>query len=85
MIGVDYKDTPEDANKMLALWNDTFSAVYDDKDGRLGLELGVVATPETLLIDASGKVVFHYQGLMTDSIFASEFLPRIRKIEESLK
>jgi cytochrome c biogenesis protein CcmG/thiol:disulfide interchange protein DsbE len=81
IIGVNYKDTPEAAKNMMALWNDTFSAIYADKDGRLGLELGVIATPETLLVDASGKVVFHYQGLLSDSLFTSELLPRIRDLK----
>jgi cytochrome c biogenesis protein CcmG/thiol:disulfide interchange protein DsbE len=77
MIGVDYKDTEDAAKPMMSLWQDTFKATYADTNGRLGLDLGVVATPETFLVNKYGHIVFHYQGLISDAIFMHEFLPLI--------
>jgi cytochrome c biogenesis protein CcmG/thiol:disulfide interchange protein DsbE len=83
IIGVDYKDRPEDANRMMALWGDTFGGLVHDEQGKFGFDLGVVATPETFLIDNQGLVNYRYQGSMTEDVFNQEFLPRLKGMGEA--
>jgi cytochrome c biogenesis protein CcmG/thiol:disulfide interchange protein DsbE len=71
MIGVDYKDTPEAFNKWWNLWGNGFTGWMMDQSGAFGFDLGVVATPETFLVDASGVVRYRYQGPLTDEVIDS--------------
>lgn len=56
VIGVAYKDTPEAARAFLEELGDPYAAVYQDPDGRVGIELGVSGVPETFVVDADGVV-----------------------------
>lgn len=78
IIGVDYKDTPEASNQMMALWGDTFRGVVNDTEGKFAFDLGVVATPETFLIDKQGIVKYRHQGPLTEEIFNQEIWPQLQ-------
>lgn len=65
ILGVAYKDKPEDATRFLNTLGDPFAAVGLDPAGRLGLDLGVVGVPETFLIGADGKVLALHRGPLT--------------------
>lgn len=62
IIGVAYKDQPADARAFLAELGDPYSLVVQDREGRFGLDIGVTGVPETLVVDASGRVVFRHAG-----------------------
>jgi len=79
IIGVDYKDNPEEAKQWLSLWGNAFVAFLDDSQGQFGLNLGVVATPETFLVDGHGIVQYRHQGPLTHEILTREIEPRIQQ------
>ena len=39
--------------------------VISDPNGKLAVELGVIGTPETYLIDQNGRVLIKYRGELT--------------------
>ena len=57
IVGVNYKDKPEDARAFLAKFGDPFVARLTDPDGRAGIEFGVSAVPESFLVGANGIVL----------------------------
>jgi cytochrome c biogenesis protein CcmG/thiol:disulfide interchange protein DsbE len=70
ILGVAYKDKPEDATRLLGAMGDPFAAVGLDPEGRLGLDLGVVGVPETLVIGPDGNVLALHRGPLTPEAIA---------------
>jgi len=51
-----------------------------DEFGKLGLELGVYATPETFIMDADGIIIFKQIGALTQDIWIKTVVPKLRKL-----
>ena len=49
IVGVNYKDRPTKALQWLAQYGNPYDVVLDDRDGLLGIEMGVYGAPETFL------------------------------------
>jgi cytochrome c biogenesis protein CcmG/thiol:disulfide interchange protein DsbE len=67
IVGVAWKDKPEDTRGFLGENGDPFSVVVSDPSGRAGIDLGVTGVPETFLVDANGKVTAKHGTVMTDA------------------
>lgn len=65
VVGVAYKDAPEDAQAFLARLGDPFAARLIDRDGRAGVEFGVTGVPETFLIGRDGMILAKHAGPMS--------------------
>jgi cytochrome c biogenesis protein CcmG/thiol:disulfide interchange protein DsbE len=52
-----------------------------DYDGRVSIDFGVYAAPETFLVDPSGTIVFKHLGQLTWEIVETEILPRLANTE----
>jgi cytochrome c biogenesis protein CcmG/thiol:disulfide interchange protein DsbE len=85
MVGVDYKDTPERAIQWLEQYGNPYDYVLDDRDGSLGIELGVYGAPETFLLNASGEVVYKRVGDINVRIWENELLPRFQALEIAMR
>jgi cytochrome c biogenesis protein CcmG/thiol:disulfide interchange protein DsbE len=81
MVGVDYKDRPEQAIQWLQQYGNPYDYVIDDRDGSLGIELGVYGAPETFLLNAAGEVVYKRVGDINIRIWENELLPRFKALE----
>ncbi len=46
-------------------------------DGRISIDFGVYAAPESFLVDPQGVIVFKQLGAMTNEVIETEILPRI--------
>ena len=68
VVGVAYKDAPEDAQAFLARLGDPFVVRLIDRDGRAGVEFGVTGVPETFLIDGDGTILAKHAGPMSPEI-----------------
>lgn len=75
IVAVLYRDEGSVALEMLKEKGDPYSCVLEDKAGRLGLDLGLMGTPETFLIDKEGDIRYHRVGVLTASIFEKEVAP----------
>src|SRR5687768_8068529 len=51
LYGINYKDQAANARRFLGRYGNPFSAVSVDGDGRAGIEWGVIAVPETFVVD----------------------------------
>lgn len=65
IIGIGYKDAPENNRAFLGRVGDPFAIRLLDRDGRAGLEFGVTGVPESYLIDASGVITAKFTGELT--------------------
>jgi cytochrome c biogenesis protein CcmG/thiol:disulfide interchange protein DsbE len=65
VVGVAYKDAPENTRAFLARLGDPFAVRLVDRDGRAGVEFGVTGVPETYLVDARGVILAKHTGPMS--------------------
>jgi cytochrome c biogenesis protein CcmG/thiol:disulfide interchange protein DsbE len=77
LIGVAYKDRPENTQQYLDELQNPFGAVGVDPEGRFGLELGITGVPETFVISADGRVAATYRGPLTDEVVERVILPAL--------
>lgn len=81
IYGLNYKDTRSDALRFLTRFGDPYDAIGFDESGLVGIDYGVYATPETFLIDGSGKIRFKHIGMITPEVIETEILPLYRQLE----
>jgi len=75
LIGLNYKDQPDDATAWLSRFGNPYQQVLDDRDGRAGLDWGVYGVPETFIIDRAGRVRYKHIGPIEADQLESVFLP----------
>ena len=82
LVGIDYKDKPENAKAFLDGMGNPFSAVGTDRSGDVGIEWGVYGVPETYLVSPEGTILYKRVGPFTEEAIARDLMP---KIEAALK
>jgi cytochrome c biogenesis protein CcmG/thiol:disulfide interchange protein DsbE len=79
LIGINYKDTKADGERYLDVMGNPFDIIVFDPSGKIGLDLGVYATPETFLVDQKGLILFKHIGAIDSKIWEEDFIPYINK------
>ncbi|MBX6328027.1 MAG: DsbE family thiol:disulfide interchange protein [Pseudolabrys sp.] len=79
LVGINYKDAPDDARRFLHRYGNPFVAAGRDESGRTSIDWGVYGVPETFLIGRDGRIVYKLVGPITAQNLQSELLPRIEK------
>ncbi len=80
IIGINYKDKPEDALGFLAEMGNPYAKIGADS-GRMAVDWGVYGVPETYVIDSNGVVVLRMAGPITAGNLAGVIRPAIAKAE----
>ena len=57
IVGVAWKDDPEQTKAMLAKYGNPYASVLVDRPGNTGLDFGVTGVPETYVIGAGGRIL----------------------------
>ena len=83
LIGLDYKDKPEDALKFLAQQGNPYQLSALDLEGRVGIDYGVYGVPETFIIDKNGRIRHKHVGPITPESLQKEILPIIAELKKS--
>jgi cytochrome c biogenesis protein CcmG/thiol:disulfide interchange protein DsbE len=77
IIGIDWNDTAADAVAWLGQLGNPYSQIGVDRNGRLAIDWGVYAAPESFLVNPQGVVVYKQVGAITPEVWRNEFLARI--------
>src|ERR1700739_2032002 len=76
LIGINYKDTADNARRFLGSYGNPFGVVGVDSNGRAAIEWGVYGVPETFIVGREGKIVYKLVGPVTpdnlDSVVPAE-------------
>jgi cytochrome c biogenesis protein CcmG, thiol:disulfide interchange protein DsbE len=78
-VGVDYHDLSSDARTFVSAHGLTFP-MLDDGPGSVTGSYGISQVPETYVVNASGKIVAHLAGPVTDPVFAAKFRAALREV-----
>ncbi len=82
IIGLDYKDRPEDARKWLEQMGNPYELSVSDLDGRVGINYGVYGVPETYVIDKNGIIRDKIIGPVTVKRINDELIPMIKELSQ---
>ena len=79
IIGLNYKDNLEKANKWLVQFGNPYKKNIFDQKGELGFELGVAGAPETYLVNGQNKILYKHVGIINEDIWIQKFIPLINE------
>jgi cytochrome c biogenesis protein CcmG/thiol:disulfide interchange protein DsbE len=81
VIGVNYKDRPEDARDWLAEDGNPFGRIGTDESGRTGLDWGIYGVPETFVVAGDGTILMRYPGPLTAAAVRDRLRPAMDAAE----
>ena len=79
LIGINYKDTRANGERYLEVMGNPFDVIVFDPSGKIGLDLGVYATPETFLVNQQGVILYKHIGEIDSKVWDEGFVPYIKK------
>jgi len=80
ILGLNYKDRGEDAQRWLKQYGDPYQLSVVDADGRIGIDYGVYGVPETYLIDREGVIRYKQIGPITPAVLERKILPLVTSL-----
>jgi cytochrome c biogenesis protein CcmG/thiol:disulfide interchange protein DsbE len=80
LVGIAYKDRPEDSRRFLAELGDPYRRVGVDQDGRTGVDFGVYGVPETYVLDRRGHVRHRHVGPLSPAVVDRDLVPLLRQL-----
>ncbi len=81
VVGMDYKDTRDEALQWLALGGNPYMTTIMDVDGRVGINYGVYGVPETYVIDKKGIIAYKKTGPITMQSLREVIVPLVKKLQ----
>ena len=82
-VGYNLKDEREDAIRWLEQYDNPYSDVIADIDGRTAIDWGIYGAPETFLVDGQGIVRWKYTGPLTTEVVAGQLVPLVEQLERA--
>lgn len=83
IVGLNYKDKPDEAKTWLANLGDPYNVSVIDRDGRVGIDWGVYGVPETFVVDKQGVIRYKQIGPVTVEGLEKKILPLVRELQKS--
>jgi cytochrome c biogenesis protein CcmG/thiol:disulfide interchange protein DsbE len=79
VVGMNYKDQPDNARRFLGRYGNPFAANGTDGNGRAAIEWGVYGVPETFIIGRDGRITYKLIGPVTPENLETALKPAIEK------
>jgi cytochrome c biogenesis protein CcmG, thiol:disulfide interchange protein DsbE len=83
VIGLNYKDVPDNARRFLGQLGNPYARIGVDRDGRAAIDWGVYGVPETFVVDGQGRIAFKHVGPITPEILETRIRPAIARAREA--
>jgi cytochrome c biogenesis protein CcmG/thiol:disulfide interchange protein DsbE len=79
VVGINYKDQPDNARRFLGRYGNPFVANGTDGNGRAAIEWGVYGVPETFVVGRDGRIAYKLIGPITADNLDQALKPAIEK------
>ena len=79
IVGIAYKDDPENARRFLGENGNPFARVGADRSGRAAIDWGVYGVPETYVVTGDGTIAYKFVGPLSAADVKDTLLPEIAK------
>ena len=80
LVGINYKDQPDNARRFLNRYGNPFAAAGADENGRAAIEWGVYGVPETFVVGRDGRIAYKLVGPINAENFEQVLLPELTKV-----
>nr|WP_246206451.1 DsbE family thiol:disulfide interchange protein [Propylenella binzhouense] len=78
VVGINYKDLPENAQRFLGALGNPYELVGADRDGRAAIDWGVYGVPETFIV-RDGIIVHKFIGPLSRETVATDLVPALER------
>jgi len=78
LVGINYKDVPENAQRFLGALGNPFAKVGADREGKTGIDWGVYGVPETFVVK-DGMILHKYIGPLSEEGLKTDLMPALKK------
>jgi cytochrome c biogenesis protein CcmG, thiol:disulfide interchange protein DsbE len=79
LVGINYKDAPDNARRFLNRYGNPFVATGADESGRTGIDWGVYGVPETFIVGRDGRIAYKLFGPLDANNLLTVLEPEIVK------
>ena len=79
IVGINYKDKPENARRFIGRYGNPFAAVGTDTNGRASIDWGVYGVPETFVVGRDGRIAYKLVGPITAANLEAALKPQLEK------
>jgi len=79
LVGINYKDQPDNARRFLNRYGNPFVANGVDSSGRTAIDWGVYGVPETFVVGRDGRIAYKLIGPVTADNLSRVLGPEIAK------
>jgi cytochrome c biogenesis protein CcmG/thiol:disulfide interchange protein DsbE len=79
IIGINYKDDPQNAQRFIARYGNPYIAVGADMSGRASIDWGVYGVPETFVVGRDGRIAYKLVGPITAGNLEAVLKPQLEK------
>ena len=80
VYGIDWKDTPAEAQDWLGRLGNPYHKIGSDPTARTGIDLGVTGVPETFVVDKRGRVRYKQIGPIDQTAWDTILKPMLDKL-----
>jgi cytochrome c biogenesis protein CcmG/thiol:disulfide interchange protein DsbE len=80
IVGINYKDKPDNARRFIGRYGNPFVAVGADPNGRAAIDWGVYGVPETFVVGKDGRIAYKLVGPITEQNLVAVLKPTIEKL-----
>jgi len=81
ILGLNWKDDPNDATRMLRTFGDPYVVSAFDPDNKVGIHWGVYGAPETFVVDAKGIIRYKHIGPIDRQVWEQTLRPLVQEIK----
>ncbi len=82
IYGINYKDNRSDALRYLQRLGNPYVANGHDLNGRVGIDWGVIGTPETFVVDKQGTIRYKQIGPINADVWRTTIAPLLQQLEQ---
>jgi cytochrome c biogenesis protein CcmG/thiol:disulfide interchange protein DsbE len=83
MLGINYKDVPENARRFLGELGNPYAAVGVDDSGRTAIDWGVYGVPETFLVGPDGVIRRKFIGPLSEQTIVNVLMPETEALSSA--
>jgi cytochrome c biogenesis protein CcmG/thiol:disulfide interchange protein DsbE len=79
VVGINYKDQPENARRFLGTLGNPFAAIGVDSAGRAAIDWGVYGVPESVIVAPDGTIASPHVGPLSAEALAGPFASALKR------
>ena len=81
LVGIDWRDTRDAANRWLVRHGNPYDTVVFDPHSKLIVPLGVTGAPESFIVDKAGQIRYKHIGIISEDDWEKTLRPLVESLQ----